>query len=99
MLNFEKDNVSLLKSLLDLVKDNIEFGSVNADIESDVGEFIADLHDRKRMRELKKLKIATDKWLKELEAETRLKKAEQKHNDEKLQESNRIRAERADEHQ
>lgn len=99
MFTFKKDKLSLLKSLRDLVKDNLDFGSINVDIDSDVGEFVADLRDRKRMRELKKLKRAADEWLKELESETRLKKAEQKHNDEKLQESNRIRAERTDEHQ
>jgi hypothetical protein len=85
MLNSKKDKVVLLKALRNLVKENLEFGAVNIYMESDVGEVMTDLCDRKRLRNLKKLQRATDNWMKELEVEHRIKNAEQRNNNEKLQ--------------
>lgn len=99
MFNFKKDKAEILKTLYKLVRENLEFGDVNVDSESDMAEFVSDLRERKRIRKLRKLKLEVEKWMKEMAAEKHLKEELRKINEAKLQESNRVRAERAEMHQ
>jgi hypothetical protein len=91
MKNFKKNRIELLKAVQDFIKDNLDFSSVNADLESDAAEFITDLRDRKRIRQLKVLKHEVDEWMKELKTDNK-----SKHINERIQESDEVRTERSE---
>lgn len=65
MRKFEKNKVMLLKALIGLVNENLNFADVREEIDSEVAELIADLKDRKRLRRLKEMKKALDKFISE----------------------------------
>lgn len=73
MPNFKKDNVVLLKVLRNLVKENIDASKVNMVMEQDVAEYITEMTDKRRIRKLKELNRALDKYIAEVVSFEKLK--------------------------
>jgi len=99
MLNFKKDRVTLLKALRDLVEEGICNFDVNVDLEEEVAEFLSEVKDRRRVRKLKVIRRELDTFIEEVSYQKRLVEAERKHNEEKRIESERVESERAYDHQ
>lgn len=72
---FSNERLDLLKFLLDLVKENLDNCDINVDLERDVAEFLADFKDKRRVRKLKKVKRALNKWIEEMKEEPSMKEA------------------------
>lgn len=63
MRKLEKNKMALLKALMDLVKENLNFADVREELDSEVAELITDLKDRKRLRRLKEIKRELEKLI------------------------------------
>lgn len=64
-MKFQKDKLELLKSLRDLVLEDLRNSTVNVDLEYDTSEVLMEITDRKRSRRLKLIKRELDSWIDE----------------------------------
>lgn len=81
MLNFKKDEMALLQVLRDLVTDNLGYGDVNANLDSDVSDVIMELKDKRRLRRLRDMRRALDKFMKSFNEKRKSHDRERKFNE------------------
>jgi glutamate synthase domain-containing protein 3 len=93
-LKLKKDKVSLLKSLMDLVLDNIENSKIYPQLEQDIAEFVTEIRSKKRVRYLKSLKRELNKMINEVTIQEKLMKDESEYEKHHLEEISRTYAER-----
>ena len=79
--NFKKDETHLLKALRELVKNNIDQADINPDLDSEVSGLIIDIMDKRRLRDLRALGIALDKFIEKHEGLEKLKINERIYNE------------------
>jgi hypothetical protein len=99
MKNFKKDKVLLLTALQTLVKENLEFSSINTYNDEEVADTVIELTDKKRIKNLKKVLDALNDLVKETVSEKKLHEQERKYNEEVLVKLHRADAIRAESHQ
>ncbi len=88
MTKFEKDKVVLLKTLRDLVDENIDYADVRDGDDLEAAEFIMELKDKRRVRRLKKIGRALDKLISDTVAEEKLREEDRKLSETKLKNTN-----------
>jgi len=98
-MKFQTSKIELLKVLRDLVTENIGFKDVNAVLESEVGEFITEISDKRRYRRLKLVKRSLDKLIDETIREEKLRREERLYNEAKMKEAMENAARRSNDHQ
>jgi hypothetical protein len=62
----KKDRLCLLQAIEKFIEKGLDLGSINAEIESEVSEFIADFKDKKSLRELKLIHKELKRWIDEI---------------------------------
>ena len=65
MQKYKQSRVELLKVLCKIVNEEMDYASINKDIEEDVSNFLTDITDKRRIRYLKSVRKELEKWIKE----------------------------------
>jgi len=76
MLNFKKNKVLLLKTLRNIVTDEIDNASIDPSMEEEVAEFLTDVKDKRKVRQLKAIRKELDTFIKEVESSKKLQEEE-----------------------
>lgn len=85
-MKFKNDRILLLRMLREIVKKQIEAGSLNTFIEEDVSNYLMDVTDKRQVRKLKKIMNEVDKWLKDMVKISKLEREETLYNQAKMKE-------------
>ena len=94
MLNFKKNKVLLLKTLRNIVTDEIDNASIDPSMEEEVAEFLTDVKDKRKVRQLKAIRKELDTFIKEVESSKKLQEEEVKYYEEKRIKSAEVLSER-----
>jgi len=62
----KKDRLCLLQAIFKFIEKDLDIGSLNADLDSEVSEFVADFKDKKTVRELKIIHKELERWIDEI---------------------------------
>lgn len=87
MPDLKKDKILLLRTLRNLVTENVNYADVSELLDSEIAEHLMELKDKRRLRRLKKVGKALDELIEETVRDNQLREEERKFNEAKLKES------------